>query len=260
MTIKIPRHYSSLVLAREWFETGLPMLMYHKLGAMPSGVRIRGLYVSAAAFRKQLDELRMAGYSSGSLDTLADGYSASARKIVISFDDGFLNTLQYGLEALQQTGFQAIQYIIAGAIGGRNEWDIRNGEAPEMLMDKNQIREWLAGGQHIGSHSLGHVRLTEIPLAQAREEIIASKKQLEDSFGVPIRHFCYPYGAWSPEIRDLVMEAGYTTACTVDKGINTQHSHHHELQRVMVRTPSLQDRFASGFARLQSALNTVASR
>ena len=259
MAIKIPPHYSSLVLARSWFATGLPMLMYHKLGPKPRGVRIQGLYVSTSAFRRQLTELRRGGYCSGSLDRLADGCTAPDRKIVISFDDGFANTLRYGLETLQATGFVAIQYIVAGAIGGQNDWDMRNGEAPERLMDKAQIREWLAGGQTIGSHNLSHVRLTDIPLAQAREEITASKKQLEDSFGVPIRHFCYPYGAWNPAVRDLVMEAGYATACTVDKGVNTSATHPHELQRVMARTPSFQDVFTGVSARVQQAVTGALS-
>ena len=32
--------------------------------------------------------------------------------------------------------------------------------------------------------------------------------------GKPIAHFCYPYGDWNEPVRDLVMEAGYLTACT----------------------------------------------
>lgn len=248
--MKIPPHYSSLVLAEEWFATGLPMLMYHKLGPKPRGVRIQGLYVSTGAFRRQLTELAAAGYRSCSLDEVAAGTVGSAKRILLSFDDGYVSNLELGLKPLQDSGLQAIVYILAGKLGGTNDWDVSWGEASAQLMDAAQIREWLAGGQAIGSHSMQHVRLAEIPLTEAREQIGASKKLLEDRFGVPIRHFCYPYGSWNPAIRDLVMEAGYSTACTVEKGVNTASTHHHELLRVMARTPSVQDVIARQWRRI----------
>ena len=60
-----------------------------------------------------------------------------------------------------------------------------------------------------------HPRLTALPPECARAEIFDSKRALEDRFGIPIRHFCYPYGDYNRAVRDLVEEAGYATACTV---------------------------------------------
>jgi peptidoglycan/xylan/chitin deacetylase (PgdA/CDA1 family) len=123
-------------------------------------------------------------------------------------------------------------------IGGSNSWDLGAGEAPEPLMDRAQIGEWLAGGQTIGSHGLSHADLTAIPLAQAREEIFASKKKLEDIFGVSVRHFCYPYGSWNPAVRDLVAEAGYATACTTEFGLNAADTPRLTLKRITARYQS----------------------
>ena len=91
-------------------------------------------------------------------------------------------------------GWRALQFLVANFIGKLNEWDLRDGEAPEMLMDAAQVRDWLAAGHAVGSHSLSHARLTRLTLRDAREEIFASKKKLEDAFAVPVEHFCYPYG------------------------------------------------------------------
>jgi peptidoglycan/xylan/chitin deacetylase (PgdA/CDA1 family) len=146
--------------------------------------------------------------------------------------------LRHGLEPLAATRFKAIQFIVADLLGGRNEWDVAVGEAPEPMMDAAQVREWLAAGHQIGSHTLSHPWLTRLPLAQAREEITASRKKLEDTFSVAIEHFCYPYGDWNPAVRDLVAAAGYRTACTTEPGMNTAGSDPFALKRFTARYPS----------------------
>ncbi|MDI3260179.1 MAG: polysaccharide deacetylase family protein [Sinobacteraceae bacterium] len=234
-----PSVYVSLAPFREWFRSGLPILMYHKLGPRPRHVKLKGLYVSAQRFARQLAELRAAGYRSVSFDELPAALAQPERCIALTFDDAYVNVLVHGLPLLTRYGFSAIQYVVAEAIGGRNEWDAREGEAPEALMDRVQLREWLSAGQAIGSHGLSHVRLTQVPPARAREEIFASKKKLEDLFGVPVRHFCYPYGDWNPRVRDFAIEAGYASACTTAFGLNDAQTPPHELKRIQARYPSL---------------------
>jgi peptidoglycan/xylan/chitin deacetylase (PgdA/CDA1 family) len=231
MSRHTPNVYTDLKPFRGLFAEGLPILTYHKLGPRPRGVRFKSLYVNEPLFARQLAELRAAGYASGSLDDAAAGPPPGDKRVVITFDDGFVNVLEHGLRPLADSGFKAMQYIIAGAIGGGNDWDVAQGEVYAPLMDRAQIGEWLAAGHAIGSHSLGHRRLSEIPVEQAREEIVTSKKKLEDLFGIPIHHFCYPYGAWNPQVRDLVMEAGYASACTTDHGVNAGGSAF-ELRRI----------------------------
>ena len=55
------------------------------------------------------------------------------------------------------------------------------GEAPAPLMDAAQVKDWLAAGHEIGSHTLTHPWLTRLPLSEAREEISGSKKKLGHS-------------------------------------------------------------------------------
>ena len=105
-------------------------------------------------------------------------------------------------------------------------------------MDASQVREWLAAGHEIGSHTLTHPFLTRLPPRRAKEEITASRKKLEDLFGRAVRHFCYPYGDWNAAVRDQVMAAGYTTACTTDAGVNTPADSPFTLKRFTARYPS----------------------
>ncbi len=232
----IPAYYSGLAAFRPLFGRGNPILTYHKLGPRPSRVRLKGLYVSQRLFRRQLEELQGDGYSSGSLAACAG--QRTGRQIVITFDDGYVNVLRHGLEPLASTRFTAIQFLVADLLGKHNEWDVPLGEAPEPMMDTAQVREWLAAGHDIGSHTLTHPFLTKLPREKAREEITASRKKLEDLFSRSIEHFCYPYGDWNETARDLVAAAGYKTACTTDAGVNTPTDSPFALKRFTARYPT----------------------
>ncbi len=233
----LPGYFSTLEGFEEYFATGIPILMYHKIGARPAGARLKGLYLGATRFDQQLAELKEAGYSTPSLGRIVSGL-APARSMALTFDDGFSSVFDNALEILNRRKLQAVLFLVANLIGKNNEWDLRDGEVIEPLMDAAQVRTWLAAGHEIGSHTLTHARLSRLSLRDAQEEISASKKRLEDLFDVPIQHFCYPYGEYDEHVRNLVMEAGYQTACTTEFGINTPASHPLSLKRITARYPS----------------------
>jgi peptidoglycan/xylan/chitin deacetylase (PgdA/CDA1 family) len=241
MRRSVPGHFNTLEPFLDFFKTGVPILMYHKIGPRPRLVRLRGLYLRRDVFVRQLEELQQAGFTAcppaeANVEARANG--APARRVVLTFDDGFRNVFENALEPLAQKQFRAIQFLVVNCIGKLNEWDLRDGEAPEPLMDRAQVAEWLRAGHRIGSHSLTHPRLTRLSLRDAQEEILGSKKKLEDTFGVAVEDFCYPYGDWNDAVRDLVMEAGYRTACTADYGVNLPTTSPLALRRIMVRHPT----------------------
>jgi peptidoglycan/xylan/chitin deacetylase (PgdA/CDA1 family) len=234
----LPHYYTSLAPFREAFRTGLPILTYHKLGPRPARVRLKGMYLSRRLFERQLDELVREGFRSVSLSQAGEPVSGGAAAVTLTFDDGFQNVLEQGLPALTRCGFRAIQFLLPDLLGRTNEWEQAEGEVTERLMDAAAVRDWLDAGQEIGSHTRTHPWLTRIPLAMAREEITASRKQLEDRFQVSVRHFCYPYGDWNEAVRDLVAGAGYETACTTDAGLNRPGDNLHTLKRFTARYSS----------------------
>jgi len=238
MSMPRQEYYSSLSGFRNYFTNGVPVLMYHKVGSRPAGVKWKALYVSPVLFARQLGELRAAGFTSAPVGEASAVADNRKKRVVLTFDDGFQNVLNLALAPLEQNQFKGIQFLVAGLLGGWNEWDIPRGEVREKLMDVAQVREWLAAGHQIGAHTMTHPDLTKIPVAQAREEIFASKKSLEDTFGLPIDHFCYPYGKLNKAVRDLVAEAGYRTACTTQPGVNTSATPPLEITRWTARYAS----------------------
>lgn len=235
MTGLRPGYYTHLGPFRDLFRAGVPVLTYHKLGPRPSGLRLKGLYLNAGLFARQLAELHAEGFRSAELEEVVAWPDNRGRRLVLTFDDGFASVLTCGLEPLARYGLRAIVFLVADRLGAFSLWQAARGEVLERLMDPAQVRDWLAAGHQIGSHTLTHPHLTHLPIPQAREQITASKKRLEDLFGLPVRHFCYPYGDWNPAVRDLVAAAGYATACTADWGVNTSATSPFELRRLTAR-------------------------
>ncbi len=212
---------------------GLPILTYHKIAEPPAGTTDPFLYVGPERFAEQLGILQQEGFVSVSLAESPPATGNREKKIVVTFDDGCVNVLKHALRPLSRHKFRAIQFLVAGFLGKRNEWDVKKGDVPEALMDEAQVRGWLAAGHEIGSHSATHRNLRHLAPAEAREEIFGSKKSLEDKFGIEIKHFCYPYGSYNESVRDLVSEAGYQTACTTEFGVNTSAASVFELRRII---------------------------
>jgi peptidoglycan/xylan/chitin deacetylase (PgdA/CDA1 family) len=230
-------HYHRLAPFLDFFQTGVPLLTYHKIGPSPRGARIKGLYIGSRLFSAQLRELSRAGFSTPRLHESLRS-ATPGRRIVLTFDDGFRNVFELGLPLLRSAGLRAMVYLLPPLLGRRNEWDLPHGEKPEPLMDEHQVRDWLLAGNEIGSHTLSHPYLTRLPAARAKIEIADSKKALEDRFGIPIHDFCYPYGDYNEPVRGWVAEAGYLTACTIRWGINLPHTPPLELHRIAVRYPT----------------------
>jgi peptidoglycan/xylan/chitin deacetylase (PgdA/CDA1 family) len=198
---------------------GIPVLMFHKIGECPAAANLPQFYVSPGKFSKLLDNFKRKQLHSVSLSEAIQPTVRIGNRFIITFDDGYEGALIYAAQSLRRHGFSAIQFLVADRLGQRNEWDLGVDTTMERLMDRTQVQEWLSLGFEIGAHTLTHPLLPAIPIAAAKNEIIGSKKKLEDLFGIPVKHFAYPYGGYNNAILDLVGEAGFETATTCDPGV-----------------------------------------
>jgi peptidoglycan/xylan/chitin deacetylase (PgdA/CDA1 family) len=228
-------HYVNLQSVSDSWTDGLLILMYHSVDVPPLLHGLRGLYVTPQHLGGQLRELQSSAHAA--FPTLGEWNPTrpAGRQVIITFDDAYRSLFEKGLPVLQATGLRAINYVVADRIGQVNEWSHSGNSREEKLMDSSQINDWLAAGHEIGAHTLTHPHLEQIPLEDARREIIDSKKKLEDQFGVPIRHFCYPYGGHNQAVRDLVEQAGYETATSTIEGFSTKTTDAFLLRRHLAR-------------------------
>jgi peptidoglycan/xylan/chitin deacetylase (PgdA/CDA1 family) len=181
---------------------------------------MRALVVSPQAFGRQMALLRLLGYRGLSMRAL-EPYLLGTQKgkvVGLTFDDGYQNNFTHALPILLQHGFSATCYAVSGAMGGTNAWDAKLGVASKRLMTPDEWKIWHARGMEIGSHTRQHVNLLECPEAEATLEIAQSRQDLEHQLGCDVRHFCYPYGWYTPQHRQMVIDAGYVSATTTARG------------------------------------------
>lgn len=228
--------------------------MYHEV--VPDGTETLPPYsVTQSQLRDVLKDFAARGYTSGSLDDVVGGQqqvnSNSRKRLVLTFDDGTSDFVEYALPVLQELGFSATLFIVAGLVGKRRVWTALDGQpalTPVPLLGTTDIRDLRHMGFTIGSHTVSHPWLPALNYEDVSREVRLSRVMLSDLLGEPVRWFAYPYVAADLKTRSLVQEAGYDGACG---GPNRAHEHYY-LNRIdasMFSLPELRMR-CNGFYHL----------
>ncbi len=212
---------------------GTPILMYHQVGEHRPGSRLNRWRVPEPLFVRHLDLLARRGYRGVALRDLLDAPRESERRAVLTFDDGFDGVRSRALPLLRAHGFSATVFVVAGRLGGTNDWD---DERPgEPLLTAAGLRELSDAGLEIGSHGLNHRALPGLSEADLAEETTGSRARLEDVLGSEVTTFCYPYGAFDDRSVAAVKAAGYRAATVIRSGIARDLADPFRLRRVPVR-------------------------
>ena len=199
----------------------IPILTYHHTEqAPPKGFAMRSLWVSPSSFAIQMRWLARLGYTGLAMSELLPYLRGEKKgKVVgITLDDGYQSNFLHALPILKNMGFSATCYVVSGKLGQHNEWDEALGMAQAALMGVEEMRTWVDAGMEVGSHTCSHADLNQISLAEARQELLQSKSDLENLLQKPVTQFCYPYGHFSPEHESLVSQSGYVAATTTHRG------------------------------------------
>ncbi len=102
----------------------------------------------------------------------------------------------------------------------KEEWEDLQPKSLEeywKLMSIDQIKEIANDSLFtIGSHSLTHANLAEINPKEAYEEILSSKKILEDICGHTIDEFAFPFGTYTNATVDYCKSLGFKKILLVD--------------------------------------------
>ncbi len=199
----------------------IPILMYHRVVGDESDTGIHGTYVTAKQFEEHLQILKNEDYEALTFEELELGkrFSDGKKKVIITFDDGYVDNYKYAFPVLKKYGYKAVIYLVSHL--DYNKWDVENNENPEKrfhLMDEEQLKEMLDYGIEFGGHTKTHPRLSKLSIAEAKEEIFESKKVLEEKLRVKLKSFAYPYGDLNDEVKNLVQMAGYIYGVATDSG------------------------------------------
>jgi peptidoglycan/xylan/chitin deacetylase (PgdA/CDA1 family) len=190
-----------------------PVLMYHSISpsTSPDPHRLR---VHPDRLDRHLRLLRRLGLRGVPLSELlrAQERGEAGRLVALTFDDGYTDFLEHAMPVLERYGMSCTLYVVAGRMGGANEWD----SGPQLeIMGAQQVRAVAAAGHEVGSHTLTHARLADADPDSLTEEVVGSRRVLEEVLQSEVASFCYPYGAYDTAAADAVQAAGYDNACVI---------------------------------------------
>ncbi len=104
------------------------------------------------------------------------------------------------------------------------------------MMNWDELRKLAERGHVVGSHTLSHPNVAQLPVAEARVELEQSRSTLEEQLNRPVKHFSYPCPALSPHWNEHTVEecrrAGYETAVVTDGGLARKRDNPLCLRRV----------------------------
>jgi peptidoglycan/xylan/chitin deacetylase (PgdA/CDA1 family) len=217
----------------------ISVLVYHAICDLDGDPVLADHSVPPKRFAEQLDVLKQRGWSFVDLDTVLAALDGSDgklpdRSLLVTFDDAYVDLRDEACPILEQREIPAVAFAVAGQLGGTNEWDIEHGAEELNLLCPDGLKDVAERGVEIGSHTVSHRPLTEVPAAELDRELTGSADRL-DSIGLSRpRAFAYPFGQWNEEIAGAVREAGYEVAFTVDRGAVEPDSHPYALPRFAV--------------------------
>ncbi|GCE12656.1 polysaccharide deacetylase family protein [Tengunoibacter tsumagoiensis] len=227
----------------------IPILMYHSISEHASK-KFQSFAVAPALFTEQLEYLKQQNYTPMTVTQMIQaraqgGSMLPAKPVVLTFDDGFADFYTHAFPILQKYAFVATLYVTTAYVNGTSRWLRSEGEANRLMVTWDQLIEMSAWGIECGAHTHTHPQLDVISPARAREEIVQSKQILEQQLRKEVVSFAYPFGYQTAETRQIVQEAGYTSACAVKHKMSTLESDLFALERFKVDSQSHSDVFAA---------------
>ena len=142
---------------------------------------------------------------------------AGNRYVALTFDDGFLSTVENAVPELVQRKIPATLFVTAGLLGSAPQWTTFGGDslAGERIVPAELLKQVPNGFIAIGSHTLSHPWLPSVPEMAARAELSGSRDKLKNLLNRDIKLFSFPYGAYTDRLVELCREAGYERVFTI---------------------------------------------
>ena len=196
--------------------------MYHRVLADKPEKESRWHYVTVTDFRYQMNLIDRMGYTPITFYDyqlfLEGKLTLPAKPIIITFDDGYLDTLENAIPVMLEFNMRAVIFVMGNRKLKTARWDEVDDFDSCPLMSDEQIQMIQKMDFEIGAHSLNHIALTGLSEKDMAFEIHSSKQAIEKILNKEIQTFSYPYGSIDKRVKRIVSETGFLFACGVYTG------------------------------------------
>ena len=185
----------------------VPVLFYHHIQPQADAISKKqtNMSVDSGTFDEQIGYLVSHGYNLITAKQLADALKNKsglpAKSIVITVDDGYLDTYRFAYPVFKKYHVKASLMIPTGLLNGADymTWS----EIEEM--QRSGLIYWV-------DHTWSHYPVNQGTAEKIKYEIDLAKSQLQDHTGQTIDIFTYPYGSFNDLSIEILTQEGFTAA------------------------------------------------
>lgn len=209
-------------------------IAYHLIGKVEKNEDFmrKRMYVEEEMLKTHIAELKKQGYHFISLqeaELQVEGKKSSSDKdILITFDDGYLNTINVALPILTECNVSAAMAVCGSYLYPETRKNISM-HVEKCFANADQIRAWINAGNHILAHTYSHNKLTKLSVEDCLYEVEKDYSVLKNEFGTAPNGIAYPFGAINEQVIQIVSKY-YRYGFVTDIGESS--SNRYKLKRV----------------------------
>lgn len=211
----------------------VPIIMYHQVKNKGFGKNV----ISPYEFESDLEYLSENNYNTITMtqliDYVYDGIELPQNPIILSFDDGYLNTYKYVFPMLEKYNMKIVLSIVGKVTDDFSKVVDNNTEYAHMTWD--QVKEMEESGLvEIQNHSynLHKVCNGRYGCGQIYNETLSNYEKLITEDVIPFQEkielmtnntpntFTYPYGKYNDNTDNILKKIGFKATLSVEYGVN----------------------------------------
>ncbi|MGC9100634.1 MAG: polysaccharide deacetylase family protein [Caldisericum sp.] len=204
---------------KKYLEQGVsyvPILMFHNVSPVPQNASelTKSLTIDPKLFESMMDYLHKNGFTPITLKELNEIWEGNLpypkKPIVLTFDDGDKGVYKYAYPILKKYNFHFVIFLITKYTGMHTN----------SYMSKDEVKEMLNSGLcEVGTHTRDHVNLKRSPILTKIYEIKACTNDVKRLLNYTPTSFCYPFGGFDRDSKEILKAYGYTMAATEIPGL-----------------------------------------
>ena len=211
----------------------VPIIMYHSVLKSRTGRYI----VSPEQIEQDLKYLQKRGYETIVMADLIEyvehGRALPERPIILTFDDGYYNNLHYVVPLLEKYNMRAVISVVGEYTDIFSEandmninyahfrWEDIKALIPTGIVEFQNHSYYL---HRIEGGRKGSRRKRGESLEEYRkfleEDLMKMQRAFQENVHFVPTTFTYPFGAFSPESTEIIMEFGFQASLSCAEGIN----------------------------------------
>lgn len=211
-------------------------IVYHLIGEPHPALSMqeKRMFVSDINFEQHINYFKDKGYSFLSLneaeERLKNNCIGNDKELLITFDDGYCNTIDVAMPILKRANVSAVMSICGSYIYPETRVNIQM-HADKKFADISKIHQWIDNGNSVLAHTYSHFKLTHLSSDECEYEISHDYEILEKALNINLRGIVYPYGSVNEQVISVVRKY-YEYGFATDEGYSTSWRNRYQLKRI----------------------------